>query len=539
MKLFISWAGPESKKVASKLREWIPFVLQKVYPWVSGTDIVAGARWSLEVLSKLNEMQFGIICLTPSNQNAPWILFEAGALAKTLSDTYVCPYLICMQPEDMIDSPLKQFQAKCADQEGTFNLISSINKALKDDAIREDVLRKTFDYLWPELEKVLKDISIEIASSSARQTNRSNHKDTQSDQLLRQMTLRLEEAERQKIEELLQDAIMLRRSRFVYTSPDPDLQRQTAVYRGKMDFTTRSVIDSWTEASSPKIGSRYGEIYLRRGVIAYYDGQMEKCCEMLKTAEQFFPYSDAEIEAMPPDQKVSTAFTQFYLALIEKNYGDMQIAKEHIEKSYKVRGSREEDEILTPTTRAEILSYLGEMNDARLAIQEVLNRSDKLKQRGPLARHDAIYELRARLLLGNEFYLNEEWDEALKHYNSVLKEDMHRVYSYYAYYSISQVHQQLGKSKDSKENRRKAYEELIISKHLQQKVALDTLILLNALAFRCTRDEDHERAKIYRDDMNSFLDKIHEFNGLQLRLFSFKQKRLLSKDEFRVEIFGD
>lgn len=93
MKVFISWSGEKSKAVAHALREFIPDVIQSVKPWMSDADIRAGECWSNAVAKELQESSFGIICLTADNLMAPWILFEAGALAKTISETYVCPYV--------------------------------------------------------------------------------------------------------------------------------------------------------------------------------------------------------------------------------------------------------------------------------------------------------------------------------------------------------------------------------------------------------------------------------------------------------------
>lgn len=86
MKVFISWSGARSKAVASKLREWLPDVIQNIEPWMSRHDIKAGERWDKELSGELNDSKFGIICLTSDNYDAPWILFEAGALSKTIDD---------------------------------------------------------------------------------------------------------------------------------------------------------------------------------------------------------------------------------------------------------------------------------------------------------------------------------------------------------------------------------------------------------------------------------------------------------------------
>jgi hypothetical protein len=79
VKVFISWSGERSWMMAEALRGWLPLVLYYVKPWVSGKDIQAGERWSLEVGKELEESNFGILCLTKDNLDAGWMLFEAGA----------------------------------------------------------------------------------------------------------------------------------------------------------------------------------------------------------------------------------------------------------------------------------------------------------------------------------------------------------------------------------------------------------------------------------------------------------------------------
>jgi tetratricopeptide (TPR) repeat protein len=349
----------------------------------------------------------------------------------------------------------------------------------------------------------------------------------------------LQKAQRQQVEELLQRAVRLRHPRHMYASPDQDLQRQVMEFRTQMDLIQQVILERHTGVASPAENRRYGEIYLRRGVIAYHDNDMPKSREVLRIAERFFSSSEQEIESMPRDQRLSSAFTQFYLALIEKNYGLMTAAREYIERSYVVYGRNEPEELLTPTTRAEILSYLGDMDDAQAAITEVLDRADNLRQRGSLLRHNAIYALRARLMLGNTYYVRWEWQEALKHYQDTLEADERRDYSYYTYYSIAQVHHKLGNDEEAKENKRRAYKELDDTGHLQTKVALDTRILLNALAYLCTREDEPEKAREYKETVQELWLRIREVNGLQLRLFSFEKKQPVSKDEFWVEVFSE
>lgn len=99
MKVFISWSGSRSKAVASTLRQWLTDVLQNLKPWMSEMDILAGTRWSAEVARELSETKFGIICLTRSNVAEPWILFEAGAIARTLQDALCAHILSTLLPK--------------------------------------------------------------------------------------------------------------------------------------------------------------------------------------------------------------------------------------------------------------------------------------------------------------------------------------------------------------------------------------------------------------------------------------------------------
>src|SRR5208337_5095668 len=129
MKVFLSWSGDRSRAVAQALREWLPYVIQAVSPWLSTVHVQVGARWSNELAFQLEEARIGIICLTPENLSAPWILYEAGALSRALKPAWVCPYLFGFSPAELT-GPWAQFQAVIANRDGTLALVNSINKTL-------------------------------------------------------------------------------------------------------------------------------------------------------------------------------------------------------------------------------------------------------------------------------------------------------------------------------------------------------------------------------------------------------------------------
>lgn len=152
MKVFISWSGSESEKVAEILRDWLPCVLQATRPWMSKEDIRKGGRGGQAIADALRDAKAGIICVTPSNQDSPWLNFESGAISKTLDDSLVCTFLRGLKPSE-VKPPLAQFQhTQAAVKEDVLRMLGSINKALEGSALSEATLGKTFDQWWSDLE---------------------------------------------------------------------------------------------------------------------------------------------------------------------------------------------------------------------------------------------------------------------------------------------------------------------------------------------------------------------------------------------------
>lgn len=171
MKIFLSWSGDVSKMVAVALYDWLPNVIQALEPWISSNDIPKGRVWTTELADSLNSIGAGIICVTPDNQNASYLNFEAGALAKTVDRPMVCTYLIGMKPSEVI-GPLSSFQSTEANKEETFKLIQTLNTALGDGGLPEGKLTAAFERWWPDLDNSLSRIlSTKTIISAERPTN--------------------------------------------------------------------------------------------------------------------------------------------------------------------------------------------------------------------------------------------------------------------------------------------------------------------------------------------------------------------------------
>lgn len=153
MKVFISWSGKRSKALANALKEWIPHIVQHAEMWVSDKDISAGDRWAQEISGELESSNFGILCITPENLSSEWILFEAGALSKSMQDSKVIPLLFGLELQDL-RPPLSQFQALKVDEQGMLNTLKAINSVSETKA-KEDIIESLVPALWPKLQEKL------------------------------------------------------------------------------------------------------------------------------------------------------------------------------------------------------------------------------------------------------------------------------------------------------------------------------------------------------------------------------------------------
>jgi hypothetical protein len=151
MEIFLSWSGARSKALAEELKTWIQLVIQAAEPWIS-EDIQKGVRWGPEVQERLAGCQLGIVCITPENQHQPWLLFEAGALAR-VKDTNVCTLLLGLGTAD-VRQPLAMFNHTEANKEDVLKLMQTINTklgAVGEKSVREEQLKESFEAFWPRL----------------------------------------------------------------------------------------------------------------------------------------------------------------------------------------------------------------------------------------------------------------------------------------------------------------------------------------------------------------------------------------------------
>lgn len=161
MKVFISWSGTVSRKVAIIFKEWMPNVIQCIDAYVSSENIEKGTRWSTDIAIELADSNFGILCITKDNVKEPWVNFEAGALSKSLDEAKVCPFLYDLKTSALTNTPLLQFQATNYDKNDVLKLMKSINTSCENNCIPEDLLEKSFEKWWDSLKEKLDEICVD------------------------------------------------------------------------------------------------------------------------------------------------------------------------------------------------------------------------------------------------------------------------------------------------------------------------------------------------------------------------------------------
>ncbi len=183
MKVFISWSGDLSKRIATALKEWIPNVLQSTEPYVSSEDVDKGSRWSTDIAKELADSTYGILCVTRDNFREPWLNFEAGALSKKMESSRVCPFLYNVKLSE-IDGPLLQFQVTVYKKEDVLKLLISLNNSCTDQKLPEERLLKAFELWWPELERNLIIEDVDLIQQGVNNESNNAHNDAILEEIL-------------------------------------------------------------------------------------------------------------------------------------------------------------------------------------------------------------------------------------------------------------------------------------------------------------------------------------------------------------------
>lgn len=162
MKVFLSWSGERSKKLAALLSVVIPELIPGIETWMSKRDLAAGDDWKEKILETLKQSNACIACITPENVNSQWIHFEAGAV-KGRVEGPVCAVLLGLEPRDLT-GPLSQYHAvRSDDEDGILALVRKLNRAtIHKRRATDGKLTSRFANLWPEIRDFGNDLICEL-----------------------------------------------------------------------------------------------------------------------------------------------------------------------------------------------------------------------------------------------------------------------------------------------------------------------------------------------------------------------------------------
>jgi hypothetical protein len=167
--LFISWSG-KSGHAALAFAPWIRQVIPEVRPWISKHDIAAGAVWHHELTTNLKTCSYGVFFVTKDNMAAPWLNYEAGAIANKLGiDTRV---MVILLDQHRVTGPLEIFQATPFSEAGMKKLVLDMNDIL-GRAEWAPNLEIIFQAKWGDLQAAFKSVrrDADAASNSPPDSN--------------------------------------------------------------------------------------------------------------------------------------------------------------------------------------------------------------------------------------------------------------------------------------------------------------------------------------------------------------------------------
>ena len=117
---------------------------------MSSTDIPPGRQWYEKLAEQLADCDVGLVCLSPENSTNLWLMFEAGALAKS---TRMGSIITIRTNLDLdLPAPLSMYQAVHIDREGLRSLMKTLAADDNESKLEPTEFETLFNHLWPAIE---------------------------------------------------------------------------------------------------------------------------------------------------------------------------------------------------------------------------------------------------------------------------------------------------------------------------------------------------------------------------------------------------
>jgi hypothetical protein len=158
MRVFISWSGGRSHRLAQVMKEWLEecFSGHGISAFVS-SEIPKGSLWLSAVNAELKQADAGLVCLTAQSLHSEWVLFEAGALSTAVAlntgESRVFTYLLGVEPR-ALQGPLSVYQSTVATMEDTLRLTNSLLGYLDRGQMGARDFAAAWNTLWPRVQQL-------------------------------------------------------------------------------------------------------------------------------------------------------------------------------------------------------------------------------------------------------------------------------------------------------------------------------------------------------------------------------------------------
>lgn len=176
--VFISFSQRLTHDVAKVIEEVITSIYPKsksnVEVFLSSKKIKAGT-FKGQILNAMRNAKFAISVLSSENKNAPWLMYEAGALSLAVEQNggHLMPYLFCRHGSDreatIEDLQYVQYQRDHEDNQEQFKkLIENLNDSLSNqNKVNGLKIANAIDDAWPDISKRLDNIAYNLYNPSA------------------------------------------------------------------------------------------------------------------------------------------------------------------------------------------------------------------------------------------------------------------------------------------------------------------------------------------------------------------------------------
>lgn len=125
--LFLSWEGDESKCIAKQLKNLMEGIF---YPtlksYMSAVDAPLGKRGVEDLSRQLSECNYGVCLVNKENVRAPWIHYEAGAIAKESPISRLIVLLLDNDPGCIKGTPLQDFKYCFLTYDGILEIVETM-----------------------------------------------------------------------------------------------------------------------------------------------------------------------------------------------------------------------------------------------------------------------------------------------------------------------------------------------------------------------------------------------------------------------------